>query len=254
MLGGSNRGQQGRMEAIRQSLLAYLERPAPDCCLVFNCLVDKADRRLKVAKRLAKEGFLVECNPPSTGEAVAWSVALAREAGKRLDREAAAYIVEGNSRRLQDIKNEVEKLVLFVGDGKRIGLEEAKEAGAARSAVIFDLTESLTAQQSHKAVSSVQFLLRQGEPPALIVFMLARQFRLLWAAKAEGPRSKELSYLPRFVVERLVKAAHHASWRYLENAFAIMVELDYTIKTGRGEPARALELAVLRLSAAAQRP
>ncbi len=255
LLGGTGRRGQGeRVEAMRRSLFGYLDRPAADCCLVFDCLAEKADRRLKLVKRLSKEGLLIECNSLTSAEAVDWSVALAKRSGKRLDRQAAAYIVEGNSRRLRDIKNEVDKLILFVGDKKNIGLEEARQVGSARAAVIFDLTEALMAQRSHEASSAMHLLLQQGEAPPLILFMLARQFRLLWAAKAQGPRSSDLAGLPRFVVERLVKAAHSTAWAHLEEAFSILVELDYTIKTGRGDPARALELAVLRLSTVAQRP
>ncbi|MEW6524705.1 MAG: DNA polymerase III subunit delta [Bacillota bacterium] len=247
----------GRKEAAaaqaQDMLLRYMERPGSDSCLVLACPVDKADQRLRVVRRLQEAAALVECGTPSVTEAMEWATKYAAAGGKKLSREAAAYIVEGCLRRLGDIERELDKLVLYVGDQKQISLQAARDAAAARGAVIFDLTDALTAGHREKAFSALQLLLRQGEAPVMIVFMLARQFRLLWHAArlfSQGKRSYAVAQalrLPQFVTDKLLAGVSGLNRAELASAFRILLEADIAIKSGQMDEKHAVELAVLKL-------
>ncbi len=252
LLGGGRR--ESEAEAFARAFLNYLAEPGPDTCLVLACPVERPSQRSRPYRALSEAGALVECAPLSLSEAIAWAVDRARQRGKLLGREAAAYIAEGASRRLVEIESEVDKLVLYVGDEPRIGVEDVRAAGAARSAGIFDLTDAVAAGDIGPAVRTLHGLLRQGEPPVMILFMLARQYRLLWKAGrllATGVRPAEIAHklrLPQSVTRRLLSAAAGYDQRRMVSAFSVLLDADVAIKLGQLDPTQAVELAVLKLA------
>jgi len=234
-------------------LLRYLAQPSPYSCLVISCPVDRADQRLRVVRLLEEAETLVECGMPSTTEAMKWATEYAAGRGKRLAKDAAAYIVEGCQRRLGDVEQELDKLMLYAGDTKQLTLQEARAAGAARGVQVFELTDAVTAGNEGQAWSVLQKLLRQGEAPAMIVFMLARQLRLLWQTarlSAQGKRPATVAGIlkvPVFVAGRLVEGAATIGQARLPAAFRILLEADVAIKTGQMHERQAVELATLKL-------
>lgn len=234
-------------------LLRYLPQPSPHSCLVITCPVDRADQRLRVFRILEEAGALVECGVPSTTEAMAWATQYAADRGRRLAKEAAAHIVEGCLRRLGDIERELDKLMLYAGDAKQLTMADARAAGAARGAQVFELTDAVTAGKEAAALSVLQQLFRQGEAPVMIVFMLARQLRLLWQAarlSAQGQRPVAVAQalrVPVFVASRLVEGAAAMGPAQLPQAFRILLEADVAIKSGQLHEHQAVELATLKL-------
>src|SRR5690606_13127029 len=92
-----------------------------------------------------------------------------------------------------------EKLSLYAGEGGRVTIEEAEHLVSRglptlSQYAIFDFVDALADGKAGMALRRLDELLRCGEPPLLVLAMIGRQFRLLFAAIAwRGGSPKELA-------------------------------------------------------------
>src|SRR6202050_3705652 len=124
---GSN---EEKLAAIEQ----YCKNPNPDAMLVFIAdhisipadvrrmdMTDK-DRYERIRETLGEYCQVLELARVEEGDAVNWAMESAGADGVKLDPDAARELVDSLGGDMMMIANELEKLVLFVGEKKRIGL------------------------------------------------------------------------------------------------------------------------------------
>ena len=125
--------------------------------------------------------------------------ALAREVlgthGIRIDGEALAYLAQylGGDRLAS--RSELEKLALFVGDGGRVGIAEAREAvGDSAALSLDDVVESAAEGDAAALERTLARAFQEGEMPVGVLRAVQRHFqRLHFAASqiAAGARAEE---------------------------------------------------------------
>lgn len=240
-----------------ESLLAYLESPAPTTCVI--CVADKldpADRRLQ---RIEQVGKVLRFAPPRNEEerqrrTERWINERVKGQGKSLTAEAQMFLLTLLGPDLLPLAQEVDKLCLFVGERQEIDLEAVEAlVGHGRVRGIFELTRAVGHRDLEGAVSCLRDLLERGEEPLRILGMLARQIRLLLRAKellAESRPPGELSRLlgiPRAFLSEILEGAKMTSVARLEEGLVRLHNLDRALKSsGKGQPL-SLELAVIDL-------
>ncbi|PDV97968.1 DNA polymerase III subunit delta [Candidatus Chloroploca asiatica] len=234
----------------RDELRAYLERVPPSCLLVFVEGED-VDRRSVLFTQLKKSGELREFQPPQGGELVRWVTERARRFGVRLDPPAAQHVIElagGDPRTLQ---TELEKLATYVGRKGTITsatvdllVQDSQEQN------LFAFLDELSMRRIGAALRGAHALLEDGQAPTYILFMLARQIRILLGVQelvAQRMRPEaiaaELGQKP-FVVRKAIEQARAFGPGELSELHARLLELDLATKTGRIQPETALELFV----------
>jgi DNA polymerase-3 subunit delta len=224
-----------------EPLLPYVEDPNPTTCLVL--VGEKIDTRFKVFARLRKAGYLHDFPPLRDRELGAW---LAREARQRkvsLDSDAATALAEIAGPDLGRLSQALEQLTLYVGDGKRIRLEDVEELIAeTRQRGVFELTKAIGEGNVERALRLLANMQRNREPALRLQFMLVRQLRQIWRAKelaAAGVSRNEIAGrvgIAPFFLDDVLVPARRMSHAALERSFTRLYRADRTLKSSRVDP------------------
>jgi DNA polymerase-3 subunit delta len=150
--------------------------------------------------------------------------------------------------------NELAKLASYVGRGGRVTPAEVDllvQDGQEQN--LFSFVDDLSARQLGPALRGARQLLEEGQAPTYVMFMLARQVRILLgvrelAAQRMRPDdiAAELGQRP-FVVRKAIDQARAFAPGELERLHDRLLELDLATKTGRIQPEVALELFVVEM-------
>jgi DNA polymerase-3 subunit delta len=234
-------------------LLVYLEAPVETTCLVLEA--EKADRRLKWVKDVARHGEVRECAPPANArDARPWVVARASQRGKQIAPAAAGELFEAVGVALDSLATEIDKLCLYVGERPTIESEDvAALTGRLRPAIIFELTDAVGERRPGQALRILADLLSHGQAPLLILASLAGHFRRLLRASECTPASaqviaQELRVHP-FAARKLSEQVRRFGGGRLRAALATLRAADDVLKGGQSllDPSLAIEQAVIEV-------
>jgi DNA polymerase-3 subunit delta len=234
-----------------EGLLSYLENPLSSTCLVF-LVAGNVDKRKKPVKAVEHCGQILELAPLRGRELEEWIRGEAGALGKKIEPKALEYIIANSGNSLRNLKSELEKLA-FYDNSATITLKAAKELLIKTAeANIFEVVDSIGHKRGEAAILELRRLLETGEPPVRVLFMIARQFRLLLAAKdlvqkgyAEKQITAELGVHP-FVTGKILRQAKNFAFKELEESLQSILDTDIALKTGTA-PKTALENLILRL-------
>ncbi|HUI27768.1 MAG TPA: DNA polymerase III subunit delta, partial [Candidatus Kryptonia bacterium] len=269
-------------------LLQFLDRGLPpQTVLLFT--TPAADARKRVFKKLQALGAVVdlrverERSGALSREGVTESCrTIAAGFGLRIEPAALELIVARAGVDPAALAMEMDKLCLYVGDAKVIAAADVRAAFRDMAeSWIFDFTAALAAGQAATALPLLRDLIAQGDHPLRLLAMIAREVRLLLAARdcLDGPLAGKwrsgVSYAtfqsrlqpalgelgeaafgkmhPFRIYKYLGDAARLRTAR-LRQALIELAELDNKFKSSRGDPAILLETFVLDLCHAAARP
>jgi DNA polymerase-3 subunit delta len=161
-------------------IAALADAPDTDNVLVFLLPeLDWQTMKSKWAAALAAAAVWVELEPPTREELPTWLGRRLRQAGLAADETAIDLLasrVEGN---LLAARQEIDKLALLATDG-RITPESIRDAVADGARFdVFQLCDAALAGETERVVRVLQGLQREGEPPARLLWNLARDILTL---------------------------------------------------------------------------
>ena len=243
-----------RLEAMRdadhEALIGYLERG--DSPTIGIYVAGELDRRRRLFLTFKRVATIVECRPLPPRDLPPWVADRIVRAGKRAAPGAAESMVALAGGSLRDLVHEVAKVVAFVGDRPQVTAADV-EAIASRlgEASIFTLVDAVGGGDAAAALPALHDILATHEPLQLL-FMIARQFRLILRAHALGAQrvfgpalAERLSVHP-FVARKVSEQARGYRAEQFPGIFEVLEGADRAIKTG--SPARlVLEMLIVRL-------
>jgi len=160
------------------------------------------------------------------------------------------------------ISNEVEKLILYVGEKKRITLGDVETMVlAAKQRSLYELTDAISAKQRVRALEILDAILSSGDGEEAAIghiYMLAKTFRqmmvilernvrdqrMLWAALWQGFR------VPPFAADDVIKQARrYKSRRELTRAIRLVAKADLALRSNPVSKRMVLERLVMDLTA-----
>jgi DNA polymerase-3 subunit delta len=237
---------------LLEELALYAGSPQPQTLLILSG--EKPDLRLRFFQGLRRSQGLVELSSLKGGEVVAWLSRQAEKSGKRISREAAQLLVEEVGDNLRLLQNELEKIVLLIGD--RASIEEKDVEPLVTSIPresIFVLVDAVARKDCSRAIAVSEEVLEQGVHPLQILTLMERQFRLLSRAQDLKARSiprmqwpTELG-IPPFVVTKLEEQLRKLGSGFPEDALSLCFEADLRMKSSRVPPKLVLEHLLLEL-------
>ena len=196
------------------------------------------------------------------GDAVKWAVDTANTEAVKLDTDAARELVDSLGGDMMMVANELEKLVLFVGDKKRITLGDVETMVlAAKQRSFYELTDAISARDRARALMVLDAILNTGDGDEAAIghlYMLSRTFRqmlvifernvrdtrALWQALWQGFR------LPPFAAEDVIRQARrYKSKRELTSAIRKIARADLALRSNPVSKRFILENLVLELTA-----
>ncbi|HVM60747.1 MAG TPA: DNA polymerase III subunit delta [Verrucomicrobiae bacterium] len=184
--------QTTRAEAVKEALadLADLLKSGLGEGVTLLISAIGCDRRKTLYKTLEKIGevrffeALEEGKGDSDEEIEAFIQSKLRADSKTMSAEAVQAFRELVAPSLREIANELEKLFVYVGKRSDITKDDVRAiCSASRQAVIWELTDSLGARRTSRAIRSLESLLDAGDQPIGILMMLVAQFRLMLLAR-----------------------------------------------------------------------
>jgi DNA polymerase-3 subunit delta len=234
----------------REDLRAYLERVPPGCDLIF-VENDEVDRRSILFTFLKQHAELREFTRLEGAALLRWLDERARSLDARISGSAAQRLVELVGADSRTLVNELTKLASYVGRGGQITPDHVDLLVQDRQEQnLFAFIDDLSARRLGPALRGARSLLDDGQAPPYILFMLARQVRVLLgvrdlAAQRMRPDAiaAELGQRP-FVVRKALDQVRNFGPGELERLHDRLLELDLALKTGRIQADTALELFV----------
>jgi DNA polymerase-3 subunit delta len=221
-------------EKQEKRLLQYLGDPLISTCLVF-WQKGSVNKNRKIYKTIvASKGQILAMNALKSRELNSWLISETKKMGKVLEPQAAEYISFNCGNQLRDLHNELEKLALYT-----ITLAMTQKVITKSSeGNIFSLVDNLGQKKGEEALKELENLLAIGEPPVRIVYMIARQFRLLLLAKdlqTRGYYEKEIASeldLHPYVTSKILRQIHNFSFIELERDLELIWKSDFRMKSG----------------------
>ena len=264
----------GKHEEEFEAIKEYFANPNPDAMLVFIAdhisipadvrrmdMTDK-DRYERIRETLGEYCQVLELARVEEGDAVSWTIESANGQGVKLDPDAARELVDSLGGDMMMIANELEKLVLFVGEKKRIGLGDVETMVlAAKQRSFYELTDAISSRDRERALEVLDAILSSGDGEEAAIghlYMLSRTFkqmlvifernvrdsRALWQALWQGFR------LPPFAAEDVIKQARrYKSRRELTSAIRKVARADLALRSNAVSKRLVLENLVLDLTA-----
>lgn len=203
-LGAASLGQDGSA-AVRR----YCERAAPDTVLLMVApQLDRKDLKTKWAQEVERIGALVQVWPLEGGRLIAWLGDRLRVAGFQAAPGVAALLAERVEGNLLAAVQEIEKLRLLREPGP---LDDAGLLGAICDNArfdLFDLTDAALAGDRARVARVLGGLVGEGTAAPLVLWVLARELRLLGAAAHAQAQGRDPA---RILGEQRVPEMRHAA-------------------------------------------
>lgn len=239
--------------ALMEAVLAYVESPEPQTVLILSG--ERPDLRHRLFQLLRRKKWLVELAALKRGETIDWLQKEARRSAKELSREAAQSLVDEVGADLRTLYSELQKLILFVGEKRRIDIGDVEAVVASvPTKSIFALVDAMVSQDRARSFGASEEVLAQGVHPLQVLSLLERQFRLLSRLKelqaSAVPRSRWSAELrvPPFIVSKMEDQGRRLHPDFLDRALSFCFEADLQMKTSRLPVKFALEHLILQLT------
>jgi DNA polymerase III subunit delta len=192
------------------------------------------------------------------------------EAGKRIDPRAKEMLLARAGGQLWSFHQELEKLLLYVGDSPTIGAGDVEKIVIDQGeGWIFDLTDALIARNALSALAQVERLMAQGSHPLALLGPIASSIRRLLIARQfmdDQMRKSRRRVTPDEVVRSMpdevtrllssANAAYHAvskaqnfTAKKLERDLELIYETDLRLKSSGHSPRITMERLIVDLCA-----
>jgi DNA polymerase-3 subunit delta len=189
-----------------------------------------------------------------------WLEKRVRQEGGSISPQAKGLLIRLVGSNLWILAGEVSKLVLFTS-GRRIEEEDVRVlVSYAQQASIFALVDAVLESNVGLAQQLLQQLLQAGLSPSHILFMLARQVRMLIQGKElirEGRSEAEIQDRLGIAADFIWRKTSEQSGRYslerLKELHHKLLAADLSVKTGRYEAELALNILVAELGSQVSR-
>ncbi|GMA59994.1 DNA polymerase III subunit delta [Alicyclobacillus fastidiosus] len=240
---------QGKAGTQADLLESYLQNPVSQRTLVITVNGDKLDQRKKVTKA-AKRHIVVDCQTPKPPVAIR----ILKQECKRMGMQMADDALEELWRRTGTVTragNELEKLSIYAL-GRSVTTQDVQLLVAETlEETVFDWVDHVTQGRIAEASFKLADMARQGYDPLALMAMLARQFRMMWFAKALSKRGMRIEDIAKeakahpFAMKVADRQARNFALSDLESLIRNAADFELDIKRGRRDAQQAIELLML---------
>jgi DNA polymerase-3 subunit delta len=215
---------------------ALAELP-PDLTLVLICRDKPAAKLVKAVK--AADGEVHEFEAPKARDMPRVLLAEAQRLGFRLDPGAARMLVERMGANPVRLRNELERLALWAGEGGEVGVADLEEMIADTSeAAVWSLSDALIEGDAAGALRIAERLIGQGENVTGLIYGLASRLRGACAAAAqleEGIPAKQVESslkMHPYAAKQLVRRLGDTDLASLRAATETLADLELWCRGG----------------------
>ena len=221
--------------------LAALLRDLPDyVCLVFvyDLIAYKTDARTKLASVIKEKGRVVAFNRQEQGDLVDWIARRFRAMDHDIGTEDAKYLIFLCGDLMHTLISEIGKIGAYAAHRRVTRQDIDAVATPQLDAVVFQMTDAISAGDFDKAASVLGDLYHMQEPPIKLLAALGRQLRQLYTARLAIEHKRDSRYLMElwklrtaYPAERMMQSARRFSLGWCRRAVSRCGQVDLAMKS-----------------------
>ena len=227
----------GLFKGQAAELSDYLKDVPDTTCFLF--VEQEIDKRGKLFKIVKDKGRAVEFARQEERTLILWIAGRMKKEGKRVREATVRYLLSKTGTDMEMLSNELEKLFSYTAEADEVTPEDVDAICTTQiTNRIFEMVDAVARGEKKKALDAYYDLLALKEPPMRILYLLTRQYRLLYEVKALTQRgmakkqiAQELGIHP-FVAGKCIDQSRAFAEGELRYLMEYGVELETDVKTG----------------------
>lgn len=230
----------------------------PDYCTVvftYETVEWKLDKRYKkLAAAFADNGCIVEFPKQEQRDLVSWITRHFLTNKKRITPDLCAYLIELTGGTMTALSGEISKICAYSGADEICKADIDAVVEPVMDAVVFQMTDMLSAGQFPKALGKLQQLLKMQQEPIAILGAIGMHLRRISTARVlldNGRPAAELASLyglSDYAARKTMDTCRRFRPEFCKKTAELILETDYRMKTSFDEQERLLELLLLQIA------
>lgn len=250
-----------RLILIEQSGLFAAQSELTDILSVlpestFFILIEQdVDKRNKAYKFIRDKGYVSEMNGLDDKNLKLFVVSQLQPLGKKITQNVADYLLDKTGSDMENLVNEVEKLINYTLDRDTITIEDVDAVVTTQvTGKIFQMMDAIGLKQQDKALSLYYDLLSVREKPSHILFLLMRHLNILLQVKdlsSHGFAAQQITDnvgIPAFTIGKYISQTKNFTVDQLYKSLKVAADIEEQIKTGQIIDKIGVELMIIKFS------
>lgn len=244
------RDAQGLSPKTREEVEAVVKSPPAGTILILVATIPSSSKA-RFYTNLKKGALTVEFPALDVSDLPGWLVDRAREDGIEMEMDAARALASAIGPQLGILVSELKKAVAYVGDARRITLEDVKAvAGYIPRADRWAWFDAVGEKNFQKAMEELPILLDSGENGVGLIIGLTSHLLKLGLLVAGGREGLDRALRPnqRWLARRLEPQARRWDALEIDDALADLLRADHLLKSAPLSQLQTMEELLLRLT------
>ena len=219
-----------------EKLLSYVEQPLSSTIFIVAHKDKNVDGRSALAKALKTKAVVVSTKKMYDNKLPDWVMNWVAERGYQISSKAVQIIVDHIGNDLSRIQNELEKLIVNLGDRKKMTEDDIeKYIGISKEYNAFEFQDAVAQRNFSKAIKMIQYFESNNKaaPIQLILPTLYAFFSKLYAIYGLGTSDEKRIAsevgIPPFLVKNYMAAARHYSYGKVEQILLLIQEYNLRV-------------------------
>ena len=233
-IGGASKELKDR---INEYLKDNIEMIKESVLLIF--IEDEAEKN-SIFNTIEKIGTICEFEEQKPQQIIKRLKAICNAYKVQFDEKDLQYLIECCGTNMQDLINEIRKLIEYAGENGTVKKEDIDKLSIKKlESVIFDLTDDLGKKDITGALQVLQNLIYAKEPLAKILVTLYNHFKKLYITKMAINTNKDLAISlnlkpnQMFLTTKYKVQSKYFNEKDLRNILQDLCDLDYNFKNGK---------------------
>ncbi len=248
-----------RLSEADATAIINILKDIPDYCTVAFTEASEfePDKRLKFYKAFLPLCKELRFSAQDGSQLIRWIVRRFAAEGKEIELAAAQRLIFVSGDLMNRLIPEISKVAAYAKD-ERVTVEDVDAvAHHIPEAVVFDMTEKLSAGETNAALSLLgELLADKNNEPIMILAIIGMQMRKLYAARLAIDEGLGKDYVMKtcglkfdFQAAKLMRPAHKFTKKQLAYAVELCTETDYRMKSSGEDAGSLLKECVLKIAA-----
>lgn len=200
-------------------------------------IVEDSVEKNALFNTISKIGMIKEFNEQKISQLITKVKSISAAYGVQIQENVAQYFIECTGTNMEDIINEIRKLIEYAEKGGTIKKEDIDSLTIKKSeSVIFDLTDNLGKKNIHEAINVLHDLIYAKEPVQKILVMLYNHFKKLYIVQLSNGQNvaQNLKLKPNqtFLVSKYQNQAKFFTQDEIRNLLNEFMYIDEASKSG----------------------
>ncbi|MCI8410931.1 MAG: DNA polymerase III subunit delta [Clostridia bacterium] len=229
------------MTKLKEKISKYIEENIKiiDSSVVLVFVEEEADIKQELYKIIEKLGNVCKFDFQKPIQIEKRMKAICNSYKVQIDSNVLRYFIECCGTNMQDLINEIRKLIEYAGENGKIEKEDIDKLSIKKlESVIFDLTDSLGKKDTATALEVLNNLIYAKEPLQKILITLYNHFKKIYLVKIAINNNRDvassLNLKPNqsFLVNKYKMQAKYFKINELSEILQSLRDLDYNYKNG----------------------